>query len=93
MRARRSPTKGILNWNIVTPRKTNTIAASTCPAILAGADISLTSSMNPTTKMTAAPRTSPSGSEDPANKPCSWPSWEATPMASRKARNMATPPP
>ena len=89
----KKPTKGILNWNIVTPRNTSTMAASTCPAILAGADISLTSSMNPTTKITAAPRTNPSGSEDPAKISWSCPSCEATRMATRNARNIAAPPP
>ncbi len=89
----KNPTNGILNWNMVTPKNTRTMAASTWPAILAGADISLTSSMNPTTKMTPAPSTNPRGSEDPAKSPCSWPSCDATKMATRKARNMATPPP
>ncbi len=89
----KKPTKGILNWNIVTPRNTSTMAARTWPAILAGADISLTSSMNPTTKITAAPSTRPSGSEDPAKISWSWPSCDATKMATAKARNIAAPPP
>jgi hypothetical protein len=59
------PDEGILNCSMVTPRNTRTMAASTSPAILAGADTSLTSSARPTAKITAPPSTTPRGSDDP----------------------------
>jgi hypothetical protein len=43
------------------------LAARTCPAILAGADMSRASSISPTKKIAAAARTTPSGSDEPAN--------------------------
>ena len=49
-----NPASGILISYIVTPRKYRMLAASTWPAILAGADMSRTSSISPTKKMAAA---------------------------------------
>ena len=87
------PASGTLNCHRVTPRKYRMLAASTCPAILAGADISRTSSISPTPKMAAPARTTPSGSDEPWKM-----SWRAgmqaaTTMAARNPRNMAAPPP
>src|SRR6266851_418082 len=77
---------------MLTPRKYRTDPASTVPASLAGGDTSRTSSMRPTRKTTPPARTTPRGSEDPWKTGAKAGSWEATPMAARKARNMAAPP-
>ena len=87
-----SPASGTLNWNQVTPMKYKIVAASTCPATLAGADMSRKSSIRPTTKMAAAPKMSPRGSDDPRN---SWSSDgidAATANVTSSPKNMATPP-
>ena len=68
------------------------VAASTWPAILAGADMSRKSSMMPTTKMAAAPRIRPSGSEDPRNSGLRAGIEAAIAQATSRATNMATPP-
>ena len=87
------PASGTLNQYRVTPRKYRMLAASTCPAILAGADMSRTSSISPTAKMAAPARTTPRGSDEPW-KMCGGPGCSAaTIMATRKPRNMAAPPP
>ncbi len=87
------PPRGTLNQYKVTPRKYRIDAARTCPATLAGADMSRASSMSPTTKMAAPASTTPSGSEDPTNTACSWRIAAATIIATRNPMNMAGPPP
>src|ERR1039458_4013180 len=66
-----SPARGTLISYIVTPRKYKMLAARTWPATLAGADMSRTSSINPTAKIAAAASTTPSGSEELAKSTCS----------------------
>ena len=68
------------------------VAASTSPATLAGADMSRKSSMSPTTKMAAAPRIRPSGSDEPRNSGARAGMDAATAQATSMATNMATPP-
>src|ERR1700722_8192795 len=87
-----NPARGTLNWNQSTPKKYRMDAARTCPAILAGADMSRMSSMTPTTKIAVAPRIRPSGSEEPWNSERSWGMRAATEKATSRATNMATPP-
>src|SRR5579872_5142617 len=86
------PAKGTLKCDIVTPRKYRTMAASTWPATLAGADTSRRSSTKPTTKMTNAPSTTPSGSDDPWKDGAKTGSAAATPMAASRPTSMPTPP-
>ena len=69
------------------------VAASTSPAILAGADMSRTSSTTPTAKMAAPASTTPSGSEEPWKMLRRAGMQAATTMATRNPRNMAAPPP
>jgi hypothetical protein len=76
----------------VTPSSERTPPASTIPATFAGADTSRTSSSMPTAKITAAPSTTASGSDDPWKTLSNPESCDATPMATRKAMNMAAPP-
>ena len=68
------------------------VAARTWPATLAGADMSRKSSMRPTTKMAAAPRIRPSGSEESRNSGAKSGIDAATAHATSRATNMATPP-
>ena len=84
-----------LELDIVTPRKYRMLAASTCPAILAGADISRTSSMSPTAKI-APPAEHHAQRLGRVLRRCALRNAgmaAATSMATRKARNMAAPPP
>ena len=91
----KKPASGILSWYMVTPAKYRMLAASTWPAILAGADMSRTSSMRPTANMAPAASTTPSISGE------SWKMWlwrnggsaAAARTATRNPRNMAAPPP
>ena len=88
-----NPARGTLNWYMVTPRKYKMLAARTWPAILAGADMSRTSSMRPTAKMAPAASTTPSSSGESAKIGRRAGTAAATSTATRKPRNMAAPPP
>ncbi len=87
-----SPVNGSRKKIMVTPNRYSTLAASTWPASFAGGDTSRMSSSVPTSSITAAATTTPMGSD------VSWKISEncgirlATPMATAKPRNMATPP-
>ena len=91
----KKPASGIFSWYMVTPAKYRMLAARTCPAILAGADMSRTSSIRPTANMAPAASTTPSISGESENM---W-LWRnggraaATSTATRNPRNMAAPPP
>ena len=73
-------------------RPTGCCPASTMPAILAGADTSRRSSMSPTTKMTTAAITTPSGWVLPSNTASNSPDCQATAMATRNPASIAAPP-
>jgi hypothetical protein len=88
-----NPARGSLNSYMVTPMKYKMLAARTWPAILAGADMSRTSSMRPTAKMAPAASTTPSASEESLKRGRSCGTAAAPSMATRKPRNMAAPPP
>ena len=88
-----NPAKGILNSHIVTPKKYRMLAARTWPAILAGADMSRTSSMRPTTNMAPAASTTPSISGESVKIGRRAGMAAAKSTATRKPRNMAAPPP
>ena len=55
----KNPASGIFSSYMVTPLKYRMLAARTCPAIFAGADMSRTSSMSPTANMAPAASTTP----------------------------------
>src|ERR1700722_8547063 len=65
-----NPARGNLNSYMVTPMKYKMLAARTWPAILAGADMSRTSSISPTPKMATPASTTPRGSEEPPKRWC-----------------------
>ena len=62
------------------------------PVTLAGAEISLMSSMNPTAKITSAASTTPSGSELLSNTTSNEPTSQAVPSAATNPTNIASPP-
>ncbi len=85
-------TKGMRNDRMLMPDSTSTLAASTMPATLAGADTSRRSSMTPTPRMSTAAITRPSGSvllSKMEPKACSR---QATAMPARKPTSIPTPP-
>ena len=87
------PASGTRNCHMVTPMKYRMLAARTWPAILAGADMSRTSSMRPTAKMAPAASTTPRSSGESVKIGRSWGTAAAASTATRKPRNMAAPPP
>ncbi len=83
---------GMRSERMLIPENTSTLAASTIPDILAGADTSRRSSMAPTARMTTAAITSPSGSVLLSNTELNASSRQATAMPTRKPRSMPMPP-
>ena len=87
------PANGSLSWYIVTPAKYRMLAARTCPAILAGADIERKSSTRPRTKMAAAAIRTPIASLEPVKTGLSAGITEPAIMAMATPMNIAPPPP
>ncbi len=61
------PAKGIRRNTMVMPSRYRTLAASTMPAVLAGAETGRTSSKVPTAHMSTAATTTPSGMDGASN--------------------------
>ena len=74
------------------PEMTSTLAATTMPAIFAGADTSRRSSITPTTAMSTAAMTSPSASVLPSKMASKDPMSQATPMPTSTPSSIETPP-
>ena len=91
----KKPASGILNCHMVTPAKYRMLAASTCPAILAGADMSRMSSIRPTANIAPAARTTPiiSGESSKTRACRNAGMAAAASTAMRNPMNMAAPPP
>ncbi len=89
----KNPASGILSSYIVTPEKYRMLAARTCPAIFAGADMSRTSSIRPTANIAPPARTTPIISGEPSNSCRSGGMAAAASTATRNPTNIAAPPP
>ncbi len=77
---------------MTTPNQTSARPASTVPVTLAGAEISLMSSMNPTAKITSAASSTPNGSELLSKTTSNDPISQAVASAATNPTNIANPP-
>ena len=87
-----TPRNGTRNTSIETPEITRMLAASTMPAIFAGAETSRRSSITPTATITMAASTRPSGSVLPSKIWSKAPIAQATPMPTSSPTSMPIPP-
>ena len=86
------PWNGTRSTKMLVPPITSTLAATTIPAVLAGADTSLRSSTTPTTTISVAASMMPSGSVLPEKISSKASSCHAVSMPANKPTSIATPP-